>query len=118
MYDLNFGIYLLYTWCTREWFNRLGRAPIYRDILINDMFFQYISYAYLLNNTNNPGRPGVRCMTSALECTCCTRGVQENYFNLLCRTPICRDTMINHMFRNTFPIRDYSIIPINLGDQE
>ena len=37
-----------------------------------------ISYAYLLNNTNNPGGPGVRCMTSALECTCCTRGVQEN----------------------------------------
>ena len=47
MYDLSFGMYLLYTWCTREWFNRLGR------------------------------------------------------------TPICRDTMINHMFRNAFPMRDY-----------
>ena len=24
------------------------------------------------------GRPGVRCTTSALVCTSCTRGVQEN----------------------------------------
>ena len=46
-------------------------------------------------------------MTSALECTCCTHGVQENGFNLLGRTPICRDTMINHMFRYTFPMRHY-----------
>ena len=40
--------------------------------------FQYFSYASQLNNTTKPGRPGVRCMTSALECTCCTRGVHEN----------------------------------------
>ena len=46
-------------------------------------------------------------MTSALQCTCCTRGVQEIGSIGLVDTPICRDTMINHMFRNTFPMRDY-----------
>ena len=30
------------------------------------------------SNTPKPTIPGVRCMTSALVCTCCTRGVQEN----------------------------------------
>ena len=28
--------------------------------------------------TPKPRRPGVRCTTSALVCTSCTRGVQEN----------------------------------------
>ena len=46
-------------------------------------------------------------MFSALKCTCCTRGVQGKWFDRLGRTPICRYTMINHMFRNTFPMRDY-----------
>ena len=31
-----------------------------------------------LNNTPKPRRPGVRCTTSALVCTSCTRGVQQN----------------------------------------
>ena len=31
-----------------------------------------------MNNTPKPRRPGVRCTTSALDCTFCTRGVQEN----------------------------------------
>ena len=31
-----------------------------------------------MNNTPKPRRPGVRCTTSALVCTSCTRGVQEN----------------------------------------
>ena len=31
-----------------------------------------------MNNTTKPRRPGVRCTTSALVCTSCTRGVQEN----------------------------------------
>ena len=31
-----------------------------------------------MNNTPKPRRPGVRCTTSALECTSCTLGVQEN----------------------------------------
>ena len=39
---------------------------------------QYISYAWQLNNTPKARRPGVRCMTSALVCTTCTHGVQEN----------------------------------------
>ena len=30
------------------------------------------------NYTHKPRRPGVRCTTSALVCTSCTRGVQEN----------------------------------------
>ena len=31
--------------------------------------------------TTNPRRTGVRCTTSALVCTCFTRGVQENCAN-------------------------------------
>ena len=31
-----------------------------------------------LNNTPKPRRPGVRCTRSALVCTSCSRGVQEN----------------------------------------
>ena len=34
-------------------------------------------YAWLLYNTPKPRRPGVRCTTSSLVCTSCTRGVQE-----------------------------------------
>ena len=33
------------------------------------------------------------------------------------RTPICRYSMVNHMFRNTFPMRNYCIIHLSLGDQ-
>ena len=32
-------------------------------------------------------------------------------------TPICRDSRPNHMFLNTFPMRDYCIIHLSLGDQ-
>ena len=38
VYDLSFGMYLLYTWSTREWFNRFGRTPNCRDSRINDIF--------------------------------------------------------------------------------
>ena len=58
VYHLSFGMYLLYTWCTRELCNWFGR-------------------------TSN-----------------------------------CRDSRINHMFRNTFPMRDNRIIPLSLGDPE
>ena len=34
--------------------------------------------------------------------TWCTR----EWCNLFGRTPNCRDSRINHMFRNTFPMRD------------
>ena len=54
VYDLSFDMYFLYMWCTRECCNRQ------------------------LNNTLKPRTPGVSCTTSALVCTSCTRGVQEN----------------------------------------
>ena len=59
VYDLSFGMYFMYTRCTREWCNRFGRTPNCRDSRIN-----------------HTRRPGVRCTTSALVCTSCTRGVQ------------------------------------------
>ena len=77
MYYLSFGMCFLYTWCTREWCNRFGRNPNCRDSPINHVS-QYISYALQLNNAPKPRRPGVRCTTSGLVCTSCTRGVQEN----------------------------------------
>ena len=30
----------------------------------------------------------------------------REFSNHLGRTPICRDSRVNHMFRNTFPMRD------------
>ena len=44
VYDLSFGMYFLYTWCTRECGNRLGRTPICRDSRVNHGS-HYISYA-------------------------------------------------------------------------
>ena len=38
VYDVSFGMYILYTWCTREWCNRFGRTPNCRDSRINHMF--------------------------------------------------------------------------------
>ena len=43
------------------------------------------------------------CTTSALVCTSCTRGVQENSAIGLV---VLQSAEINHMFRNTFPMRD------------
>ena len=56
-------------------------------------------------------RPGVRCTTSALVCTSCTRGAQENGANRFGRTPNCRESRINHMFGNTFPMRQLNNTP-------
>ena len=58
-----------------------------------------------MNNTPKPRRPGVRCTTSALECTSCTLGVQENGAIGLVVLQTA-DSRINHIFRNTFPMRD------------
>ena len=38
VYGLSFGMYFLYTWSTREWFNRFGRTPNCRDSRINHIF--------------------------------------------------------------------------------
>ena len=54
-----------------------------------------------------PRRPGVRCTTSALVCTCCTRGVQEN--GAICLVILQTAEILGLiiiMFRNTFPMRD------------
>ena len=42
------------------------------------------------------------CTISALVCTSCTR----ECCNRFGRTQNCRDSRINRMFRNTFPMRD------------
>ena len=78
MNDLSFGMYFLYTWCTRECCNRLGRTPIFRDSRVNHIFRNTNSYALQLNNTTKPLRPEVGSRTSALICISCTRCVQEN----------------------------------------
>ena len=38
VYELSFAVYFLYTGCSREWLNRLGRTPICKDIRVNPMF--------------------------------------------------------------------------------
>ena len=35
MYDLSFGMYFLYTSCTRELCNRFGRTPNFRDSMVH-----------------------------------------------------------------------------------
>ena len=39
------------------------------------LIIYFASYALQLNNTPKPRRQGVRCTTSALVCSSCTRGV-------------------------------------------
>ena len=79
MYDLSFGMYLLYTWCTGEWCNLFGRTPNCRDSRINHMFRNtFPMLDNKLNNTLKLKGPGVRCTTSTFVCTYCTSGVQEN----------------------------------------
>ena len=57
-----------------------------------------------MNNTPKPRRPGVRCTTSALVCTFCTRGVQKNVASGLVVLQT-EDFPGLIMFRNTFPMR-------------
>ena len=60
----------------------------------------------------------VRFNISALVCTSCTRGVQENAaIGLVVLQSAEMLWLITIMFRNTFPMRDYCIIPLSLGDQ-
>ena len=42
------------------------------------MFRNTFTMRDIFYNTPKPRRPGERCTTSALVCTSCTRGVQEN----------------------------------------
>ena len=59
----------------------------------------------------------VGCTNSALVCSCFTHGVQEN--SAICLVVLQTAEIPGLiMFRNAFPMRDNSIIPINLGDQE
>ena len=59
-----------------------------------------------MNNTPKPWRPGERCTTSALVCTSCTLGVQENAEIGLVVLQTAEILWFNHMFRNTFPMRE------------
>ena len=46
------------------------------------------------------------CTTSALVCTSCARGVQENAaIGLVVHQSAC-DSRVNHIIRNTFPMCD------------
>ena len=100
-------MYFLYTWSIREWFNLFGRTPNCRDSRINHIMSQYFSYARQLKNTHKTRRPGVRCTASALVCTSCTRGVQEN--GAICLVVLQTAGilgLIKIMFRNAFPMRE------------
>ena len=55
--------------------------------------------------------------TSALVCTSCTPGVQENSAIGLVVLQTA-ELLRLIMFHNAFPMRDNLIIPISLGDQE
>ena len=106
-------MYFLYTWCTRECCNRLGRTPICRDSRINHIFRNTfpMSGNYIIPLTL--GRRGKVYILSFGMHFLYTRGTRE-CCNRLGRTPICRDSRINHMFRNTFPMRGNYIIPLTL----
>ena len=56
---------------------------------------------------DNSWRRGVRCTTSALVCTCCTRSVQENgAIGLVVLQTAEILGLIIIIFRNTFPMPD------------
>ena len=56
-------------------------------------------------------------MTSALVLTSCTRRVQENAAIGLVVLQTAEILWLIIMFRNTFPMRNYCIINLSLGDQ-
>ena len=78
MCDLTFGMYFLYAWCTREWFDRFGRTPNCKYSRINHIFRNTFPIGDNRIIPLSLRRPGVWCTTSALVCTSCTLGVQEN----------------------------------------
>ena len=53
-----------------------------------------------------PRRQGVRCTTSALVCTSCTHGVQENGAIGLVVLQTAEILGLIITFHNTFPMRD------------
>ena len=99
MYDLIFGLYFLYSWCTRELYYLFGRTPNCRDSRIIHIFRNTFP-------TPKPRRPGVRCTTSALVCTSCTHGVQENGAIALVVLQTAEILGLIICFENTFPMRD------------
>ena len=116
MCDISFGMYFLYKWCTRECCNRLDRTPIYRDSVVNHMFsntFPMRDYCIIHLSLGDRGKVYHLSFGMYFLCTWCTR----ECCNRLGRTPIYRDSMVIHMFRNTFPMRDYCIIHLSIGDQ-
>ena len=75
VYDLSFGMYFLYMWCTRN--GAIGWVTLQTaDIL--GLIICFAIHFLELNNTPKPRRQGVRCTTSAFVCTSCTRRVQVN----------------------------------------
>ena len=81
MYELSFGMYFLYTLCTRGVQEKgaiglfvLQSAEILGLIMFrNTIPMRDISIIHLSIRDQ-----GVRCTTSALVCTSCTPGVQQN----------------------------------------
>ena len=67
-----------------------------------------------LNNTPKPRRQRVRCTTSGFVCTSWAPGYKRMLQSAWSYSWDCR---VNHMFSNTFPMRDNWIIPLNIGDQ-
>ena len=78
MYDLQLWYALLVHVVYKRMLQSAWSYAICRDSRVNHYVWQYISYARQLNITPKPRRPVVRCRTSALVCTSCTRCVQEN----------------------------------------
>ena len=80
-------MYLLYTWCTRECCNRLGRTPICRDSMVNHMFrntFPMHYYCIILLSQETRGKVYVISFGMYLLYTWCTR----ECCNRIGRTPI------------------------------
>ena len=117
MYDLSFGMYFLYTLCTRECCNRLGRTLIWRDSKVNQMFRNTFP---IHDNWIIPLRLGdqVKGVPPQLWYVLLVHVVYKRMRNSSCSNPICRYSRVNHMFRNSFPMRDNWIIPLSLEDQE
>ena len=62
---------------------------------------------YLHNNNNEQLYINTAC-SGGQQCllACTVHDVLGSDTRWFCRTPNCRDSRINHMFRNTFPMRD------------
>ena len=103
MYDLSFGIYFLYTLCTKNGAICLVKFQTAETL---GLIICFAIHFLCVNNTPKPRRPGENVYDLNFGMYFLYSWCAREWCNRFGLTPNCRDSRINDMFRNTFPMRD------------